>query len=155
MVATRFAVGLHILLLLASEAAGEATSARLAASIGTNPVVVRRIAGQLARAGLISVQRGPGGARLARPADQITLRDVWQALHPPGQHLLRVHPGPGQGGEALGQRIPGLLRGHFQGAEEVLLTAFAESSIAALAAKLTQAQPEAAAEPAIGRQAAD
>jgi len=141
MIATRFAVGLHILLVLAHEAT-EATSARLAASIGTNPVVVRRIAGQLSRAGLIAVQRGPGGARLARPAEAITLRDVWQALHPGNQRLLRVHPGP-RGQEPVGRRIPGLLQRRFQAAEQVLLEAFSHTTIAELSAELGQGSAEA------------
>ena len=63
MVATRFAVAIHLLLLLASgQVHGPATSGRLAQSVNTNPVVVRRITGLLARAGLIRVRRGPGGA---------------------------------------------------------------------------------------------
>src|SRR6185437_4058162 len=76
MVATRFAVATHILLYLATEGSrGASTSLRLAWSVNTNPVVVRRIAGQLARAGLIRVRRGPGGAELAREPERITLED--------------------------------------------------------------------------------
>src|SRR4051794_27958953 len=66
MVATRFAVAIHILLLLAcARPQDKATSEFLARSVNTNPVVVRRITAQLARAGLIRVRRGPGGAELA------------------------------------------------------------------------------------------
>jgi len=83
MVAASVAVAIHILLLLASDSLdGPATSLRLAGSVNTNPVVVRRITGLLARAGLIRVRRGPGGAMLARLPSAITLGDVWCAMNP-------------------------------------------------------------------------
>lgn len=96
MVPTRFAVAIHVLLLLASDAVPRpATSGRLAASVNTNPVVVRRITGLLARAGLIQVKRGPGGAELARPAAGISLADVWEAVNPGCRRpLLPVHAAP-------------------------------------------------------------
>ena len=112
MIATRYAVALHILTLITKDPAEDSTSARLAWSIGTNPVVVRRISGLLARAGLITVQRGPGGASLARPAAAITLRDVWRAIHPEKDSLLRVH-GRTNPACPVGRRMPGLLRSRF------------------------------------------
>lgn len=136
-IATRFAVALHILLLLAESAEADTTSARLAISIGTNPVVVRRIAGLLVRAGLVSVQRGPGGAALARPAEAITLSDVWRAVHGVAQPLLRVHARTNQA-EPVAKRIPGLLRRHFDSAERAMLTELAGLSLAELAADLHQ-----------------
>lgn len=139
MVATRFAVALHILLLLVGETEADATSGRLAASIGTNPVVVRRIAGLLVRAGLIMVQRGPGGASLARPPDGITLRDVWQAVHPPGQPLLRVHNRTNQE-DPVGRRVPVLLRQRFDQAELALLEDMGRTTLADLAMGLRRAE---------------
>jgi DNA-binding IscR family transcriptional regulator len=143
MVATRFAVALHILLLLVGESDTDATSSRLAVSIGTNPVVVRRIAGLLVRAGLIVVQRGPGGATLARPADAITLRDVWQAVHPPNQPLLRVHARTSQE-DPVGRRVPGLLRQRFDQAEVAMLDDMARTTLADLAMGLRRAEGAAA-----------
>ncbi|RAI59456.1 Rrf2 family transcriptional regulator [Roseicella frigidaeris] len=140
MIATRFSVALHILLLVADDSAGDSTSARLAWSIGTNPVVVRRIAGQLSRAGLISVQRGPGGASLSRPASQITLRDVWRAIHPEKEKLLGIH----QKTNAecpVGRHVPALLRQRFDAAEMVLLQDLDTTTIAQLAEGLRQGTP--------------
>ena len=96
MIATRFAVAIHVLLLLASrQVQGPATSARLAQSVNTNPVVVRRITGQLSRAGLIRVRRGPGGAELAHAPAAISLGDIWQAVNPGTRRpLLPVHTSP-------------------------------------------------------------
>lgn len=142
MIATRFSVGLHILIIVASDPPGGATSLRLAASIGTNPVVVRRIAGQLSRAGLISVQRGPGGASLTRPAEAITLRDVWRAIHPAPEAMLRVHR-TNPKAEPLGQRIPPLLRQRFDAAEASMLHDLGRTSLAELLAQ-AQEMPQAA-----------
>lgn len=59
------------------------TSEFLAGSVGTHPVVVRRVLTQLKAAGLVSSQKGPqGGFALARPVSEITLLDVYTALKP-------------------------------------------------------------------------
>ncbi|WP_187830382.1 Rrf2 family transcriptional regulator [Siccirubricoccus phaeus] len=137
MIATRYSVALHILLLVADETSGESTSARMAWSIGTNPVVVRRIAGQLSRAGLITVQRGPGGATLSRPAEQITLRDVWRAIHPERETMIRVH-GRTNPACPIGSQVPALLRSRFEEAEQVMLAHLGGISLADLAAQLRQ-----------------
>lgn len=131
MVATRFSVAIHILLLIASDTSDEATSARMALSIGTNPVVVRRIAGHLARARLIVVQRGPGGASLAKPPEQITLREVWRAIHPEKDVLIRVHPRTNRK-DPIGAKVPGMLRARFDVAEQTMLNDLAGTTVADL-----------------------
>jgi len=131
MIATRFSVGLHILIVVASDPPGGATSLRLATSIGTNPVVVRRIAGQLSRAGLITVQRGPGGATLTRTPDAISLKDVWRAIHPAPEAMLRVHRRSPQACP-LGQRIPSLLRRRFDAAEAAMMADLGGTTLADL-----------------------
>ena len=146
MIATRFAVSLHILTLVARGPTEQSTSARLAWSIGTNPVVVRRLSGLLARAGLITVQRGPGGASLARPAHGITLRDVWRAIHPEREKVLRVHARTNPAC-SVGHRLPGLLRDRFEAAEAALLGDLASTTLADLVASQA-ADPLKHAEPA-------
>src|SRR5260370_11022006 len=57
------------------------TSDQVAASVSTNPVIIRRILGDLHRAGLVDVRRGAGaGWSLAREPGKITLLDVYQAV---------------------------------------------------------------------------
>ena len=145
MIATRFSVALHILLLIADDSDGDSTSARLAWSIGTNPVVVRRIAGQLSRAGLIAVQRGPGGASLSRPAAQITLRDVWRAIHPEKEKLLGIHKKTNAECN-IGRQVPELLRQRFDQAEASLMADFSRTTIAQLAEGLEPRSERAVAE---------
>lgn len=56
------------------------TSDFLAGSIHVNPVIIRKILSQLKGAGLIEVKRGPGGAAIAKPLDEITFLDIYQAV---------------------------------------------------------------------------
>jgi Rrf2 family protein len=66
------------------------TSEQVAASINTNPVVVRRSLGDLRRAGLVQVRHGAGaGWSLARAPEQISLLDVHQAVEP--EPLFAMH----------------------------------------------------------------
>jgi len=59
------------------------TSDQVAASVNTNPVIIRRCLGDLRRAGLVRVRRGAGaGWSLAREPDQITLLEVHDAVGP-------------------------------------------------------------------------
>jgi Rrf2 family protein len=57
------------------------TSDQIAASINTNPVVIRRSLGNLRRAGVVEVRHGAGaGWHLSRPPEDITLLDVFAAV---------------------------------------------------------------------------
>ena len=58
------------------------SSSVLAASIPTNPVVIRRMTTQLAKAGLLATCSGvAGGAWLLRRPETITLEDVLHAVN--------------------------------------------------------------------------
>src|ERR1700751_990208 len=82
---TRFATGVHALVLLAAEPDVLQTSEDVARKLNTNPVVIRRVFSLLQQAKLVESQKGPnGGSRLARPAKAITLSDVHRALNTGG-----------------------------------------------------------------------
>src|SRR5690349_17337062 len=66
------------------------TSDEVAASINTNPVIVRRSLGDLRKAGLVLARRGTGaGWRLSRPPGEISLLDVYAAVSP--EPLVALH----------------------------------------------------------------
>jgi DNA-binding IscR family transcriptional regulator len=57
------------------------TSDQVAASVNTNPVIIRRCLGDLRRAGLVYVRHGVGaGWSLARAPEEITLLEVHDAV---------------------------------------------------------------------------
>ena len=77
----RFSVAVHILCLLAEEADRAYTSEVIAGSVNTNPVVIRRLLGTLARARLVhSIEGAGGGTALGRSPDRITLAEVYAAV---------------------------------------------------------------------------
>lgn len=57
------------------------TSEELASSIRTNPTVIRRLIAKLVDAGLLESFKGKaGGVKLARPAKEISLKDIYSAV---------------------------------------------------------------------------
>jgi DNA-binding IscR family transcriptional regulator len=115
----RFPVALHALAYLAhSQAFGPAqavSSAALAASMPTNPVVVRRVTSLLVRAGLIATRAGAsGGAWLLRSPEDVRLDQV---LHAVGGCANFGCPPPGVKGCPVGERIPDAVRGAIEAAD--------------------------------------
>jgi Rrf2 family transcriptional repressor of oqxAB len=83
MIDVRFPTALQIVLSLAvaMETDARCTSAELAAGLGTNPVLVRKLLAQLAPSGIVVSTPGKnGGVRLGRSPELITLRDVYTAV---------------------------------------------------------------------------
>lgn len=90
---SRFAVAVHVLTLMAWSGDEPVKSEAVAASVNTNPVVIRRILCALARARLVTSQTGAaGGSRLARRPGQITLLDVYRAVE--GGDIFSLHRQP-------------------------------------------------------------
>jgi DNA-binding IscR family transcriptional regulator len=104
----RFPVAAHVLAYLAHKGAFSApaavSSAALAASVPTNPVVVRRVTAMLARAGLIATRTGAGGgAWLTRAPETISLDLVLRSVN--GCAHLGA-PTQGAKGCPVGEHIP-------------------------------------------------
>ena len=78
----RFAFAVHVLAVLAlRRATGGACSDRLANSVNTNPVVIRRLLSQLRKAGLVTTHKGAtGGAALSCAPEAIALDAVYRAV---------------------------------------------------------------------------
>jgi Rrf2 family protein len=90
---SRFAVAVHVLSLMAWADEEPLKSEQVAESVNTNPVVIRRMLCELAEAKLVISQSGAmGGSKLARQPEQITLRDIYQAVESRGVFSLHRHP---------------------------------------------------------------
>jgi Rrf2 family protein len=87
---TRFAVAVHILAMLALEPDACFSSERIAQSVGTHSVVVRRLLARLQKAGWVTCQAGiHGGARLSVDPRRLNLRQVFECVE--SNDLFHVH----------------------------------------------------------------
>ena len=126
---TRFAVAVHVLTLLAQNGGEPVTSEYVAGSVNTNPSLVRRLLGALARAGLTTSQLGAGGgALLARAPSEITLRDVWRAVDE--GELFALHRERANPQCPVGRNIQAALTAHFDSATRALEASLARTTIA-------------------------
>lgn len=94
-VSTKFTIAIHIL--AAAEYFGKSqkvTSDFLAASIGSNPVIIRNIMSDLKKAGIIDTKRGPGGITIMRPLSQISFYDIYEAVEKNNEELFNFHDNP-------------------------------------------------------------
>lgn len=140
----KFPVAAHALAYMAHSGAFSAekavSSACLAASVPTNPVVVRRVTAMLARAGLIETRAGAGGgAWLTREPHDIGLDEVLRAVDGCA-HLGK--PPPGARGCPVGERLPNAIAGAIAAADAAASERLSRITVADL---LAQAAPEKAA----------
>lgn len=134
---TRFSVAVHILTFLQTHRGEPATSELIASSVNTNASLIRRLLLLLARAGLTASQMGTGGgALLARPADTITLLDVYRAVDE-DRDVIPMHPSPNPKCP-VGRNIQAVLETRIDGAERALEQELARTSIADLAGAVTR-----------------
>ena len=95
-ISSRFTIAVHVLIVIeAFHRDYKTTSEFIASSVNVNPVVIRRVLQQLKKAGIVEVQRGTGGASLAREPEEITLLDVYQAVDSVNKgQLFHFHENP-------------------------------------------------------------
>ena len=80
-ISTKFTIAVHLLTAVAYFSESQkVTSDFLAGSIGSNPVIIRNIMGQLKEAGLIDIKRGPGGVTLEKKLTDISFLDIYKAV---------------------------------------------------------------------------
>lgn len=105
---SRFAIAVHILTLMARADGEPLKSDEVAASVNTNPVVIRRILCALSKAGLVLSQTGAaGGSRLALKPSRITLLEVYRAVD--GGSVFALHTQPPNADCPVGMNIEGAL----------------------------------------------
>ena len=129
---SRLTIAVHALAWLAlaqRRGTDRLTSDQVAASVNTNPVILRRSLGSLERAGLVLVRRGAGaGWSLARPPERITLLDVYDAVE--SDPLFALHHTEPNLSCPVGHGIRPALSGVYAAVEADLRRALARTSVA-------------------------
>ncbi|GAA0604242.1 Rrf2 family transcriptional regulator [Caenispirillum bisanense] len=127
---TRLSDVLHVLLHL-EHATEPVTSEVLAQNMGTNPAVFRRTMAGLREAGYVMSGKGHGGGwSLARPLEQISLADIYNALGRPGLFAIgsrSQHPDC-----KIEQKVNKALADSMQQAEALLVQRFGEVALGQL-----------------------
>lgn len=97
-ISSRFTLAIHIMICLDTfKDKYKVTSDFLAGSTNVNPVIVRKLLGQLKAASLVEVARGSGGTQLTLPLDEITFLDVYRAVEcVENGELFHFHENPSE-----------------------------------------------------------
>lgn len=121
---------LHVLIHM-DQIAAPVTSETISQMLATNPVVVRRTMGGLRAAGYLTSVKGHGGGwTLAKPLDEVTLRDIHQALGNP--KLLAIGLADDNPACLIERAVNNALKEVMLESEQRLLQRFGEVSIGAL-----------------------
>ncbi len=138
-VASRFAIGVHILSLLGIDPDSDNTSEWMAGSIGVNSVIVRNISGMLRRAGLVSTKQGVAGTRLAKPLAAISLLDVYQAVEAVEDGALFAFPPNPSPQCPVGANLQTALDSVFHEAQQAMEARLAATTLAQIVSSLRHA----------------
>ena len=80
-ITSRFTIAVHILTCIEMfQDERRVTSDFLAGSTGVNAVIIRNVLSQLREAGIVSTRQGSDGASLAKPLNEISFYDIYQAV---------------------------------------------------------------------------
>ncbi len=95
-ISSRFTLAIHIFACVDTfKDDYKVTSDFIAGSTNVNPVIIRKILGQLKAAGLIEVVRGTGGTTIAKPLSEITFLDIYRAVECVEENqLFHFHENP-------------------------------------------------------------
>ena len=135
-ITSRFTVAVHTLLVINTfQDKVKTTSEFIASSVNVNPVVIRRTMQSLKAAGMIDVQAGGGGARLARRPEDITLFDVYSAVDSVEGDLFHFHENPNPACP-VGRNIHAVLDVKLQEAQAALENRLKKTTLADLAGQI-------------------
>jgi DNA-binding IscR family transcriptional regulator len=143
---SKFAVATHIMTLIAFvtkhkpagllTASGHIKSDLIATSVNTNPVVVRRLAADLVRSGLLIGHQGRGGGlELGRPAEKINLYDIYAAIDE-GQ-LFALNPNKAFSKCPVSKQMGDVLRPIFRDGEEGVMGHLSSIALSELVAQIS------------------
>lgn len=132
---SRFAVAVHTLTIIAVQDGAPTPSDLIAGSVNSHPTVVRRLLCMLSGAGIVTAKMGKGGgALLARPADEITLLEVYRAVE--DERLFATHREAPNPCCAVGRNILPVLDRAMKAATAALERELAAVTIADVAAEV-------------------
>lgn len=121
-----FTNAIHICVYLDRTEKNLVNSTELGESIGTNPVVVRRIVGRLKEFGLVKVKQGIGGGYfLGKPSGNITLWDIYLAMKKENPFRCKV----GNEEDVVSVNLPEALEETFIKAEYALKKPLAATTV--------------------------
>lgn len=127
-----FVTAIHVCVYL-DKHEGLSSSQAIGKSVGTNPVLIRRVIGQLREHGLLNVSRGKmGGCALSRPASSITLWDVFLAMRKDRLFKVRVRNEE----DEIASQLPDALEESLAAAEYSMKKPLAAVTIKQVAAKI-------------------
>lgn len=112
-ISTKFPVAVHVLSILSLNRQATIYSDYIAASVNTNPVVIRRIVGLLKKAGLVDSAPGMGGITLLKEPQDITLYDIYNAVSAKDKQLFSLHQDTNPAcivGKNIQQSLVGVMR---------------------------------------------
>ena len=137
----RMPVAVQILLCIAKfDGVFKLTSNFLASSVNVNPVIIRKTLGQLKAAGLVEVAAGVGGARLLQKPQDITLREVFQAVEE-DEDLFHIQESPNPQCP-VGRNIQQVLGQRLTLVKNNMLADFSEVTLADLLADIESAEQQ-------------
>ena len=95
-ISSKFTIAVHLLAVIDYLGDNEkVTSNILAKSIGSNPVIVRNVMGNLKESGIIDISQGKSGVLLTRKTSEITFYDVYKAVESVKEEgLFHFHENP-------------------------------------------------------------
>lgn len=132
---SQYTVGIHSLMLVAFFREDNMTSDKVARSVGCNPVIVRNVFVKLSRAGLLRTGQGRKRPELARPASEITLRDVFLATQTDDvDSMFKMYDA--NPSCPVGKDIHNILQSRFESARDAMLDELSKTTIADLVAEL-------------------
>lgn len=139
-ISSKFSVAVHILSLLATWDGGDIlTSEKIAGSVQTHPVVIRRILSLLKKAKLVKVY--PAASKqpeILKPFNEITLLEIYRAVEMTGDTpLFHLHENPNPNC-MVGKNIQRALNGTITQAQQALENILAQSTLESVIKNLKQ-----------------
>ncbi len=132
---TQFSIAVHLMLALGLNCGKEVTSAQMAMSVNTSPSFIRRILAKLSKANLVTATTGKSGfSSLAKPADEISLLEIYKAVDAP--KTFAIHDYPAQNYCEISCNIESVMQKVLDKAQNSFETTLGETSLAEIIADI-------------------